>query len=93
MYEELKEITKEELISNPDKYRFLTEAGYDLNNHKENSNYFDIIDEISSNLDKANYYIPIQEDKQGYFIEIINIDSEPWDSYRYYIKKIKKGNE
>lgn len=93
MYDDIKEITREELNNNPDRYRFLSEAGYNLNNHKEGSDYFDIIDEISINLDKAENYIPIQEDKQGYFIEIIDIESEPWDSYRYYIKKIKKGNE
>ena len=95
MYDEIKEITREELNNNPDRYRFLSEAGYNLDNHKEGFNYFDIIDEISINLDKAENYIPIQEDKQGYFLEIIDIKSEDLISYRYYIKKVgvDNGNE
>lgn len=81
MYEELKEITKEELTINPNKFAAMANNGYKLDSHAEEITFVNFIDNI--NADAAEPYIPIHVDDKGYFIRVINIDSGI--KYKYYI--------
>ena len=81
MYEELKEITKEELTVNPGKFAAMANNGYKLDKLEEEITFVNFIDNI--NADAAEPYIPIHVDDKGYFIRVINIDSGI--KYKYYI--------
>ena len=95
MYEELKEITKEELTINPGKFAAMANNGYKLDKLEEEITFVNFIDNI--NTEATESYIPIHVDDKGYFIRVINIDSGI--KYKYYIESLPEkvgvdiGNE
>ena len=64
MYEELKEITKEELTINPGKFAAMANNGYKLDSHAEEITFVNFIDKITT--DAAEAYIPIHIDDALY---------------------------
>lgn len=89
MYEELKEITKEELTVNPGKFAAIVNNGYKLNKLEEEITFVYFIDKINSN--DAEPYIPIHTDDKGNFIRVINIDTGV--QYKYYIELASRLNK